>query len=163
MSSCIALLPLQCSLNLAPATATCAHSPGRECLFVNETFTTHIEGLMADESRRLLAYLFGHMYRPDFQCRWQWWVSAFDHMCGLAFRCRWQWWVSTCPAYGVVKRSATCIRLAHSACSCGGHLLSLPLASIVKKTRYGMICAALSIWRKTSTCPFAWSILAHWL
>ena len=43
-----------------------------ECLFVNETFTVQVDGLMADDSRRLLAYLFGHLNRPDFQCRWKW-------------------------------------------------------------------------------------------
>jgi taurine dioxygenase len=44
----------------------------RECLFVNETFTVQVEGLMADQSRRLLAYLFSHLQRPEFQCRWKW-------------------------------------------------------------------------------------------
>ncbi|GMH75255.1 hypothetical protein TrST_g4327 [Triparma strigata] len=45
---------------------------GRECLFVNESFTASVVGLMADESRRLLSYLFDHMQRPDYQCRWRW-------------------------------------------------------------------------------------------
>ena len=44
----------------------------RECLFVNETFTVQVDGLMADQSRRLLAYLFSHLQRPEFQCRWKW-------------------------------------------------------------------------------------------
>ena len=45
---------------------------GRSCLFVNEAFTVHVVGLMAGESRRLLNYLFDHIQRPDFQCRWKW-------------------------------------------------------------------------------------------
>ena len=45
---------------------------GQECLFVNETFTASVVGLMADESRRLLTYLFDHLQRPDLQCRWSW-------------------------------------------------------------------------------------------
>ena len=45
---------------------------GQPCLFVNETFTVHIVGLMANESRRLLEYLFSHIQRPDLQVRWKW-------------------------------------------------------------------------------------------
>jgi taurine dioxygenase len=45
---------------------------GQPCLFVNEAFTMHIVGMMADESRRLLDYLFSHLQRPDLQVRWNW-------------------------------------------------------------------------------------------
>ena len=45
---------------------------GRKAIFVNQGFTTSIEGLPADESRALLDYLFVHVQRPQFQCRFGW-------------------------------------------------------------------------------------------
>lgn len=45
---------------------------GRKVIFVNKGFTTHIEGVSADESRALLSYLFQHVQRPQFQCRFRW-------------------------------------------------------------------------------------------
>src|SRR5215203_3871714 len=37
---------------------------GEESLFVNAGFTSHIEGLMADESEALLSFLYSHSSRP---------------------------------------------------------------------------------------------------
>jgi taurine dioxygenase len=48
---------------------------GRRCLFVNEGFTTHIDGLTARESEALLTFLFAHIARPEFTMRWHWSVD----------------------------------------------------------------------------------------
>jgi|SRR5579871_537957 len=45
---------------------------GEDCLFVNEGFTTAIEGLTKKESDDLLAFLFGHVNKPEFFVRWRW-------------------------------------------------------------------------------------------
>jgi taurine dioxygenase len=48
---------------------------GRKGLFVNEGFTTHINGLAPRESETLLAFLFAHVGRPEFTIRWRWSVN----------------------------------------------------------------------------------------
>lgn len=45
---------------------------GEDCLFVNEGFTTAIQGLPKSESDDLLAFLFVHVHRPEFSVRWRW-------------------------------------------------------------------------------------------
>ncbi len=45
---------------------------GRKGLFVSESFTTRIEGLVDEESRRLLDQLFAHSIRPEFIYRHRW-------------------------------------------------------------------------------------------
>ena len=45
---------------------------GRRALFVNQDFTSHIEGISPRESDALLRLLFEHMERPEFQVRWRW-------------------------------------------------------------------------------------------
>lgn len=45
---------------------------GRRGLFVNPVFTTHIEGLTADESAALLEMLYTHCRQPEFQARVRW-------------------------------------------------------------------------------------------
>lgn len=45
---------------------------GRRGLFVNEGFTTRIDGLTALESDALLRLLFAHVSRPEFTVRWRW-------------------------------------------------------------------------------------------
>lgn len=45
---------------------------GTKCLYVNEGYTTRIEGLPRDESERLLKFLFGHVTRPEFIYRHRW-------------------------------------------------------------------------------------------
>lgn len=45
---------------------------GRKALFVNEHFTTRIEGLPEDESRELLAQLFAHSVLPEHIYRHRW-------------------------------------------------------------------------------------------
>lgn len=45
---------------------------GRQALFVNEGFTTRIVDLSQKESDALLAFLFAHVAKPEFQVRWRW-------------------------------------------------------------------------------------------
>ncbi len=45
---------------------------GRRCLFVNDGFTTHIEGLRRNESDALLEMLFEHCARPELVYRHRW-------------------------------------------------------------------------------------------
>jgi taurine dioxygenase len=45
---------------------------GEDCLFVNEGFTTAIQGLAKKESDDLLAFLFRHVNKPEFSVRWRW-------------------------------------------------------------------------------------------
>lgn len=49
---------------------------GEEALFVNPGFTSHIEGLRADESEAVLSFLHAHSTRPEFVVRHHW--SAGD-------------------------------------------------------------------------------------
>lgn len=45
---------------------------GEDCLFVNEGFTTAIQGLTKKESDDLLSFLFAHVHKPEFSVRWRW-------------------------------------------------------------------------------------------
>jgi taurine dioxygenase len=45
---------------------------GRKILYVNSIFTSHIEGIPADESRALLDFLCRQATTPEYQCRFQW-------------------------------------------------------------------------------------------
>lgn len=57
---------------------------GKKAIFVNELFTTHIEGLRRDESDALLAFLFQHVTTNEFTCRFQWQtnsIAIWDNRC----------------------------------------------------------------------------------
>ena len=56
----------------------------RQGLFVNQLFTTHLSGVSERESRALLGFLFEHMSRPEFTCRFRWQqnsVAFWDNRC----------------------------------------------------------------------------------
>lgn len=44
----------------------------RRALFVNPGYTRHIVGMEAAESEAILSFLFAHLARPRFQCRYRW-------------------------------------------------------------------------------------------
>jgi taurine dioxygenase len=57
---------------------------GEDCLFVNEGFTTAIQGLAKKESDDLLAFLFVHVNKPEFSVRWRWkpnTLAMWDNRC----------------------------------------------------------------------------------
>lgn len=64
---------------------------GRKALYVNQDFTSHIDGVTPRESEVLLRLLFEHMERPEFQVRWRWsegtvafWDNRWTQHCALA-------------------------------------------------------------------------------
>ena len=67
---------------------------GRQALYVNETFTTAIKGINAGESDAILAFLFQHMTRPEFQVRFRWSENAiafWDNRC-TQHLAMWDYW-----------------------------------------------------------------------
>jgi taurine dioxygenase len=57
---------------------------GRKGLFVNRTFTIRFSGMSEEESAPLLDYLYRHLVRPEFTCRFRWSTNAFafwDNRC----------------------------------------------------------------------------------
>ena len=56
----------------------------RKGIYVNSVFTTRIKGLTQPESDALLGFLFAHVQRPAFQCRFRWArnsVAFWDNRC----------------------------------------------------------------------------------
>jgi len=45
---------------------------GRKALYVNSAHTAHFKGMTAEESAPILNYLFAHLSRPEFTCRFSW-------------------------------------------------------------------------------------------
>lgn len=45
---------------------------GRKHLYLSESFTTHIVGVELEESQRVLDFLFRHVAKPEYQCRFTW-------------------------------------------------------------------------------------------
>jgi taurine dioxygenase len=47
-------------------------STGRKTIYVNSAFTVRINELSKEESDAVLGFLFAHVARPEFQCRFHW-------------------------------------------------------------------------------------------
>lgn len=45
---------------------------GQKALYVNESFTRHIDGVRENESRSILSYLIEHIKTPEYQVRFTW-------------------------------------------------------------------------------------------
>lgn len=59
---------------------------GRKTIYVNPTFTTHIDDIPRDEGRAILDFLFAHIVKPEFQCRFRWRkhsVAMWDNRCTI--------------------------------------------------------------------------------
>jgi taurine dioxygenase len=57
---------------------------GRKGLFVNGSYTVRFSDMSVEESRPLLDYLYAHMTRPEFTCRFSWTpgaVAFWDNRC----------------------------------------------------------------------------------
>ncbi len=57
---------------------------GRRSIYVNPMFTDRIVGLTSEESDAVLALLYAHCAKPDFQCRLRWQpgtVAVWDNRC----------------------------------------------------------------------------------
>ncbi|MDF1722390.1 MAG: taurine dioxygenase [Minwuia sp.] len=57
---------------------------GRKALYVNSIFTQKLEGVSSMESKAVLGYLFDHLKRPEFTCRFRWEkgsVAFWDNRC----------------------------------------------------------------------------------
>ena len=70
---------------------------GRPALFVDREFTKEIVGLPKEEGKALLAFLFEHTERVDFQCRFRWTPNAiaiWDNRCAL-HHAMWDYWPAT--------------------------------------------------------------------
>ena len=61
---------------------------GRKSLYVNRGFTSHFVGMTVEESLPLLTYLWAHMERPEFTCRYglrTGGVVVWDNRCTLHY------------------------------------------------------------------------------
>ena len=74
---------------------------GRECLFVNENYTTRIEGLAERESQAILKMLYDHITAPEFQTRFHWEpnsIAFWDNRC-VQHRSEWDYYPATRHGY----------------------------------------------------------------
>ena len=79
---------------------------GRKSIFVNEMFTTRIVGLARDESEAVLAFLFRHVQRTEFQCRFRWAahsIAFWDNRC-TQHMAIWDYFPHTRSGYRVTVR-----------------------------------------------------------
>jgi taurine dioxygenase len=57
---------------------------GRKAIFVNSAFTKAIDGMKPREGEALLGFLFEHVTRPEFSCRFRWRqdsIAMWDNRC----------------------------------------------------------------------------------
>ncbi len=76
---------------------------GRKAVFVNEMFTTRIADLGKAESDMVLQFLFKHVQRPEFQCRFRWQknsIAFWDNRC-VQHMAIWDYWPETRSGYRV--------------------------------------------------------------
>jgi taurine dioxygenase len=76
---------------------------GKKAIYVNRGFTTHIEGISKAESNALLGYLYDHVQRPEFQCRFHWRphsIAFWDNRC-LQHSAIWDYFPHTRSGYRV--------------------------------------------------------------
>jgi alpha-ketoglutarate-dependent taurine dioxygenase len=79
---------------------------GRKALFVNSVFTSHIVGLEREESDALLRFLYAHIARPEFQCRFRWEADSlafWDNRCTTHYAV-WDYFPQTRHGYRVTIR-----------------------------------------------------------
>jgi taurine dioxygenase len=79
---------------------------GRRSIFVNEMFTTRIVGLSRDESDALLSFLFRHVQRTEFQCRFRWAahsIAFWDNRC-TQHMAIWDYFPATRSGYRVTVK-----------------------------------------------------------
>ena len=79
---------------------------GRKSLFVNEMFTTRIVELSRGEGDALLAFLFKHVQRPEFQCRFRWApnsIAFWDNRC-TQHMAIWDYFPATRSGYRVTVK-----------------------------------------------------------
>lgn len=82
---------------------------GRKSIFVNEMFTTRIVGLSGDESDAVLAFLFRHVQRTEFQCRFRWAphsIAFWDNRC-TQHMAIWDYFPATRSGYRVTIKGET--------------------------------------------------------
>jgi taurine dioxygenase len=75
---------------------------GRKSIYVNAAFTSHIVGIPADESKRLLAHLYRQAAIPEYQCRLRWapdTLALWDNRCAQHYAVSDYW-----PARRVMER-----------------------------------------------------------
>ena len=75
----------------------------RKLLFVNEGFTTKIEGIPVDESAAVLKFLFDHIAKPHWQMRFRWRphsIAFWDNRCTQHFAI-WDYWPNVRSGYRV--------------------------------------------------------------
>jgi len=79
---------------------------GRKCVYVNQAFTTGIKELRTREAQALLAFLFGQVERPKYQCRFRWRpnsIAMWDNRCAQHYAL-WDYFPRTRSGYRVTVR-----------------------------------------------------------
>ena len=82
---------------------------GRKSIFVNEMFTTRILGLAREESDAVLEFLFRHVQRMEFQCRFRWAthsIAFWDNRC-TQHMAIWDYFPATRSGYRVTIKGET--------------------------------------------------------
>ncbi len=74
---------------------------GRKVLFVNRTFTSHINGVSKEESRHMLEFLYQHLERPHWSMRFRWTdhsIAFWDNR-AVQHNAIWDYWPHTRTGY----------------------------------------------------------------